>query len=142
MQNINFETGLRSYSLNNDESKVIYFNPTDLDIATRFDKAISDIENYKAKEIDTKSDDVVKQASDAVSDFDEFIKKQIDYVLGNKVSDVVFNGVSPMSPVKGKPLYERFLDAVSEIITAEIGKENKAIAKRVSKYTDAVKGLK
>ena len=64
------------------------------------------------------------------------------YAIRSYYADVVFGNVSPMSPVGGVPLYERFLDAVSPIITAEIEKENKEVSKRISKYTSAVKGLK
>ncbi len=138
---INFDDGLRSYDLNGDSSRIIMFNPTDFAIATRFDIAIKEIEKYKAKNI-LADGDIINETSVAVSDLDTFIKKQIDFILGNPVSDVVFGNVSPMSPVGGVPLYERFLDAVSPIITAEIEKENKEVSKRISKYTSAVKGLK
>lgn len=153
MQNLNFDDGYKEFSINNDPNRVIRFNPADFGIIERIKKAYDEID--KTTNIDTdaqlKTDgtplELIGQAADIVTNMNNTIKAQIDYIFNSPVSEIVFGKQSPMGMVKGKPLYERFLETVIPVIQEEVKAEMAASQKRISKYTnlsrnDIIKGLK
>ncbi len=144
MQNIDFEDGLKSFTCNNDPSKVIRFNPGDFSIIERIDASYKVIEavTEKAKNFKLKPDGSpvsdLAEAAEAVREISTAIKEQIDAIFDSQVSEVVFGNQSPMSMVKGVPFYERFLMAVMPVIRDEVRKEKAASKKRIEKYTKQV----
>jgi len=46
MQNINTDDGLKRFTINGDENRVIEFNPNDLNLITRLSKAQKDINEF------------------------------------------------------------------------------------------------
>lgn len=156
MENINFNDGYKEYSINGDDTKVVRFNPSDMGILARMDKALSAIADIgkELKSIDApiKNDGTVefegaddetltllKVAGEQLSDIDKKVRAQIDYLLDSDVSSIAFGNQSCLSMVGGKPLYERFLDALMPIIKKDVEAERNASKKRVEKYTKAVK---
>lgn len=153
MQNLNFDDGYRPFTLQNDPNRVIRFNPADFGIIERIKKAYDEIDNATKfdTDIDLKADgtplELVGQAADIVSDMDNIIKRQVDYIFNSPVSEMVFGNQSPMGMVNGVPLYERFLSTLIPVIQEEVKAEMAASQKRISKYTnlsrnDIIKGLK
>ena len=47
MKSIRFETGYKTFSINDDPDRTISFNPTDADIVQRFAKAIKELQSEK-----------------------------------------------------------------------------------------------
>lgn len=145
MQNIRFDDGYREFMLNDDPDKVIRFDPTDFAIINRFNEALKNIEKstegLEDIELDAKGDPqkAMDDSAEIVSSITKYIKEQVDYMFDSPVSDKVFGNKSPLATVKGKPLFERFLEAAIPMIEKEIRKEMKASEKRVSKYTSQVK---
>ncbi len=145
MQNLIIDDGYKEFSINGDESRVIRFNPSDFSIIERINTAYEEIN--KATDIDTdielkpdgKPVSELEKVAEIVSSINTTIKKQIDYIFNSPVSDAVFGNQSPLSMVKGMPLYERFLNAVVPIIRQEVAKEQEASRKRIDKYTKQVK---
>lgn len=145
MQNLIIDDGYKEYKINGDENRVIRFNPSDFSIIERINTAYEEIN--KATDIDTdielkpdgKPVSELEKAAEIVSGINTTIKKQIDYIFNSPVSDAVFGNQSPLSMVKGTPLYERFLNAVVPIIRQEVAKEQEASRKRIEKYTKQVK---
>lgn len=140
MQNLKFDEGYKEFSINGDESKVIRFNPTDVAIIERFAQAEKNMTTYMEKikdyKIDESKDDLEKLRAEAEAQKEArlFICEQVDYIFDNPVSLVVFGNQSPLSPVGGKLLFERFLDCVKPVIEADVKKENEASQKRINKY--------
>lgn len=130
MNNLNFDDGYKSFMINNDPNKVIRFNPTDYGMIERIEQSMKIIDeaNMSVNDIELNADGtpVLESASESVSKTSKIIKDQIDYVLGSNVSDIVFGKQSPLSTVKGKPLFERFLECVLPVVQKEIEKEIKA----------------
>lgn len=127
MESIIFEDGYKEFTINNDPDRTIRFNPSDVGIAERFREA------YKA--IDKRMSE--KREGDTVAligELDAEIKAQIDFIFNQPVSEKVFGRQSPMAPVGGKMLFERFLEAVLPVITESIEKERKASSERIGKY--------
>lgn len=151
MQNISFNDGYNEYRINNDETKVIRFNPSDFNIIERASTAMKTIpaiveemekEDFALNPDGTVNVDEVQDielAGKMVSKIDRGIKEQIDFIMGNNVCDIVFEGQSCLSLTDGVPLYERFLDAVIPIIKKDVENEQKASQKRIDKHTKAVK---
>lgn len=145
MQNLIIDDGYKEYKINGDENRVIRFNPSDFSIIERINTAYEEIN--KATDIDTdielkpdgKPVSELEKVAEIVSGINTTIKKQIDYIFNSHVSDAVFGNQSPLSMVKGMPLYERFLNAVVPIIRQEVAKEQEASRKRIEKYTKQVK---
>lgn len=136
MESLIIDEGLKSFAINNDENRVIKFNPSDMSILHRVEETLTNVEKemkkYADKEFDGKTE---KKMS-------EFICSQIDYIFNSKVSSIVFNGTSPLSTVKGVPYYVRFIEAVKPIIEQEILNERKASEEKIKKYTEKYKGSK
>lgn len=149
MQNLIIDDGLKEFTINNDPDKVIRFNPADINLLDRFDKAYKSIEEEQKKleedielEVDGKpveEQEDYDQALEVIRRLNQFIKDQIDYMFDSEVSDVIFGNQSPMSTVKGRPFFERVFDAIEPILKKEITAEIKASEKRVSKYTGQIK---
>jgi hypothetical protein len=145
MRNLNFDDGYKEFSINGDETRVIRFNPADFGILERIKEAYEEIEKATdiKEDIELNADgsvmDKLSAASSVVSGIDSTIKAQIDHIFNSNVSEVVFGNQSAMGMVKGVPLYERFLNAVTPVIQQEVEKEMRASQKRIKKYTDVVK---
>ncbi len=144
MQNFNLDEGYKEFTINNDPNRVIRFNPADYGIIERINEAYKEIEKIsKIKEdIELRADgtpiEEFAKAAEVVNKVSTTIKKQIDYIFNSDVSDVVFGKQSPLSTIKGMPLYERFLEVVMPEIKKEIESERKASEKRIEKYTKQV----
>lgn len=136
METLIIDEGLKTFAINNDENRVIKFNPSDMSILHRVEETLANVEKemkkYEEKKLDGKTEKKIS----------EFICGQIDYIFNSKVSDVVFNGTSPLSTIKGIPYYVRFIEAVKPIIEEEILAERKASEEKIKKYTEKYKGSK
>lgn len=142
MKNINFEDGYKEFTINNDPERTIRFNPSDIAIVERFHEASRALEKLiaesgeKEKNVEMKEDTV-----EAIGKLDKAIREQIDYIFNQPVSETVFGKQSPMAPVGGKMLFERFLEAVLPVITTHIQDEKKASAERIGKYVNEAQKL-
>jgi hypothetical protein len=146
MQSIKFDDGFKEFMINDDPSRVIRFNPADYGIIERFDKARKEI----AAEVDKIQEDInikpdgsaeddLGEAADLLDRTNKLIRDKIDYIFDSQVSDIAFGRQSPLSSVKGLPLFERFIRAAQPYIEKEVRKEQEASQKRISKYTSQVK---
>lgn len=144
MRSINFDDGLKSFAINGDESRVIRFNPGDLNMKVRAKEAVKRISDWQAKIEDIKlnadgtpvnGDD---GTSDALEDFDSMLRHELNHIFNADVYDIVFNGQSPLCLVgKGEKyfLFEAFLFPAMKIIEEEIDAFMKDSQARVNKYT-------
>ena len=145
MQKLSFDEGYKEFSINGDVNRVIRFNPSDLAIIKRLEEAknkISESMNIKDDiELDNegKPVDSLENYSKVISHIDNVIKEQINYIFDSDVANVVFGNQSPLANIKGKPLYERFMESVMPEIKKAVEEEAKESRKRVAKYTKVVK---
>ena len=137
--NIVFDEGLREYTINGDEKRVIKVNTSDFSIIDRWLSAEQDIKDYvdKVGEVDADEDGLK-----VIGELKQFIYDKIDYIFNAKVSDIVFNGANPLSTSGGVMLFERFLDAFMPVIQKDLNDEQKKSEKRIKTYTDEVKKYK
>ena len=145
MQKLSIDEGYKEFSINGDENRVIRFNPSDLAIIKRLEEAKNKISESMAIKDDIELDnegkpvDSLENYSKVISHIDNVIKEQINYIFDSDVANVVFANQSPLANIKGKPLYERFMESVMPEIKKAVEEEAKESRKRVAKYTKVVK---
>lgn len=145
LRNLNFDDGYKKFMVNNDPNRVVRFNPADINLLDRLDQAQKRIEEEQKKlQEDVELLPNGEPASDeenhneiltGLRSINKLIKDQVDYIFDSEVADIVFGKQSPLSTVKGKPLFERFLEATKPFLEEEIAKEQKASQERINKYT-------
>lgn len=141
MKSINFNEGLKKFCINDDESRVICFNPGDQNIMVRADKAVKRIEEYQKhmENIRLNPDgtpvDETPEAIQILEGFDDLVRKETNYIFNADVYDIAFAGQSPLSPAGNEFLFEAFYNVVIPMIKEETEAFNKAAQKRVEKYT-------
>ena len=108
MENITFDTGLRSYRVGNG---VLRFNPADPNLYARFQQALEGIETLE---------ETLKGEGDTVSrlaDADKKAKALLSQVFGSDVEEV-FGGLSLLAVGEnGQLLLTNFLNAIEPILT-------------------------
>ena len=143
MQSINFDDGYKSFAINNDESRVIRFNPSDPNQIKRYNESLKNMMATKEKigdDIKLFPDGTIKEAKDIeataalLDEADNIIRENINLMFNSNVYDTVFAGQSPFTMVKGKYLLEHFLLAVEPIIRQSAGEAAAASERRMNKY--------
>ena len=87
MQSINFDEGIKTFSINGDEARVIRINPGDLNLLVRSEEAQKHIAEYQEqiKRIPLNSDgtpvDGSEESSDALRSFNSMMRKELNYIL-------------------------------------------------------------
>lgn len=144
MNNLSFDEGYKEFTINNDESRVIKFNPSDYAIITRLAEAKKTIEDAikKAGDIEINAEGQAvdfERTGDMVKMVDDVIREQVDYIFASKVSDKIFGSQSPMSNIGGEPLFVKVFKCIEPIITDALTEKRKESKKRVEKYTKGIK---
>lgn len=143
MRSISFCENYKSFSINGDESRVIRFNPDDPNILVRAEEAQKRISEKQGllTTVKLRPDGSPvsnsEAASEALREFDEMIRKEINYVFNADVYDTVFAGQSPLCIVGEEKdfLFEAFLKAAMPIIEEGIAEFNAKGMDRIEKYT-------
>ena len=132
-------------TINNDESRVIRIDLSDVGIIERLNESYKKIDEFQKtnKDIEINSDgtptDGLAQSAEILKKFKDLINEQIDYILDAKVSHIVFGNKNPLSTVKGVYLWERFLNGLKPYIDKVAEREQKESKKRLSKYMKVIK---
>ena len=144
----NFNPGDKAdlnYTINNDENRVLSFNPNDKNLLKRFNEGMEmlnkDFEEIKGF-VDSKGDTFDEEMNASVEVLDMFenkLRDMLNYVFNADVYDVVFNGANPLSTSGGKLIVENFLDGIGDLLKSEIDKENKKAMDNIKKYQKAYK---
>lgn len=136
MNNLVLDDGYKEFTINNDPDRVIRFNPTDTALVERFKKSQKTLDALIKELGETKPDNM----EEALERIDTAIKREVDAIFNQPVSEKVFGNQSPLAMVGGKPLFERFFEAVIPVITDEMKKQTKQRQKKVSSYVKAAIG--
>lgn len=147
MQSINFSDGYKSFCINNDPDRVIRFNPTDIDIVKRFNQAMKELREEKEglEDVNLNPDGTVvdddatlEKTSEVLEQFNQVIRKKLNFIFKSDVYDTIFDGQSPMAIVgtERQLLFEAFMDAAFHVINEEV---ESATRERVDKYVSKYK---
>lgn len=134
MPDIQFDTGLVSYTLNG--KSAVYFNPTDSTFIERlfntFDELDKKQDNYKA-EIDKVADK--REIFEVAKRRDAEMREMIDSVFGLPVCDELIGGMNVYSLANGLPVWANLLLAIMDEIDTSFAREQKLTNPRIAKYT-------
>lgn len=144
MQSLNFDEGLKSFAINDDENRVIRFNPADPDMLPRYYKALEMIKSADSnllKDVrlsatgEPEDSEDVAAAAQALEEMNDVIRQALNLMFNADVYDTVFAGQSPFCIVQGgKYLVEAFMESLQPVLETEIKAYQKASEKRMSKY--------
>ena len=132
-------------TINNDENRVIRVDLSDFGMIERLNESYKKIDEFQKNHKDIKINpdgtaaDKLNESAEILKAFNTLVREQIDYILDSKVSDIAFGNKNPLSTVKGVPLYQRFLNALSPYIQKIMEKEKKESNKRVEKYMKVIR---
>ena len=135
MQSISFDEGYKEFAINNDENRVIIFNPKDFGILTRMEDTLSDFEALEKKLKDGNEEEFTNNLREA----EKVVHEKIDSIFNANVHDIIFNHQSPISLVGGEFLFMRVIEALVPIVEKEVKYEMQKSEKRMSKYTEKYK---
>ena len=135
MQSVSFDEGYKEFAINNDENRVIRFNPKDFGILTRMEDTLSDFEALEKKLKDGNEEEFTNNLREA----EKVVHEKIDSIFNANVHDIIFNHQSPISLVGGEFLFMRVIEALIPIVEKEVKYEMQKSEKRMSKYTEKYK---
>lgn len=145
MKNLDLGEEYVELTINNDESRVIRIDLTDIGMIERLNESYKKIDEFQKnnKDVGINADgsptDGLNTSAEILKSFRVLIEEQIDYILDSKVSAIVFGNKNPLSTVKGVPLYERFMKALKPYIDEIAKREQKESKKKMEKYMKVLK---
>jgi hypothetical protein len=135
MPNLVIETGVKTFTINNDESRTITFSPTDYGFIKRLETAYEQLDAAQVKwaEAGKEATGDIHNLMDVIDGAEKEIRSLIDYAFAAPVSEVVFHGLSAYALAGGAPLWANFLLAVFDECDAEFTAQEKASNPRLQK---------
>lgn len=134
MKELNFESGLVTYSLNG--KCEVSFNPTDSNFVERlyttFEELDKKQESYKAQ-IEKMADK--KEIFEFARERDTEMREIIDGLFGVPVSEALFGGMNVYAVANGLPVWCNLMLAVMDEVDSTYAREQKATNPRIAKYT-------
>lgn len=134
MKELNFDTGLVTYSLNGQRD--ITFNPTDSGFAEKLYGAFETLdkrqETYKAEVERTKNS---REVFETARKMDGEMREIIDGVFGSGTCAALFGAMNVYAVADGLPVWANLLLAVMDEIDTSFTREQKATNPRLEKYT-------
>lgn len=134
MKELNFESGLVTYSLNG--KCEVSFNPTDSNFVERLYAAFEELdkkqEGYRAQ-IEKMADK--REIFDFARERDTEMRGIIDSVFDAPVSEAVFGGMNVYAVAGGLPVWCNLMLAVMDEIDTTFSREQKLTNPRIAKYT-------
>lgn len=134
MKDLNFDSGLVTYSLNG--KCEVSFNPTDSNFVERLYTAFEELdkkqEGYKAQ-IEKMANK--REIFDFARERDAEMRAIIDGVLDVPVSDAVFGGMNVYAVANGLPVWCNLMLAIMDEVDSAYVREQKAMNPRIAKYT-------
>lgn len=141
MSKLTLNTGVKTYEIEDENGKelgVISIYPNDFNIGKRAKEVqikIMDYINAAEKIVNEREEDVIEE----ITELDNKIKEQLDYLFNTKISETVFKGLHCLNVTAGgKYFIESFLDMIIPVINSEMDKAIEVSKQRVNKYTSQV----
>ena len=137
MPNLQVNLGVEEYSLN--DRVTVSFNPTDMAFTERLTKAFEELEALQEKARDLVAaidgDDPRPLFADLRA-IDAEMRKAVDRLFEQDVSDALFQGVRLYAASEGLPVWNNLLLALVTEIDDAYKREKRAMDERIRKYTE------
>ena len=138
--NMQFESGLKTFTINGDEDRTISFAPSDTQFVRRVQGGLEQLDACQQKYRDAadKETDTVK-ILDLVDSCDKEIRTIIDGIFVQRgISDTIFGSLSTCGVAQGMPIWAGFIVALiskcDEYINAQDKQTNPKLQKLLKKY--------
>lgn len=128
MNNIVFEEGIKEFAINNDENRVLRFNPSDIGLVDRIKNELEKIDVY-AK--DNLSD---KENFDLAIELDKQLREHVDQMFYEGASQIIFADQNVMTTVNGMTIFERFFRSLLNTMEPYVKKEGRKSKEKIEKY--------
>ena len=132
---INVPTGLKKYDIADLDGNVLgsfYFNPADVDIVSRYDKAMESFEK-KIEEVQSVN---IESLSEKYEKMKSIAYEMIDDIFNSNVAEKFFSIMSPFSLMEdGRRFLEVVVQAIGKVIENENGQRVKKAEIKISKVT-------
>lgn len=132
MRELNFDTGLTTYTVNG--KCEISFNPADIAFVKRlfntFDALAKRQDNVEVESKELGGEDLFELAEQRNRE----MREQIDSIFGEPVCDKVFGSQSVYAMAGGLPLWCNFLMAIIDEVDAAVALQQKQVNPRVQHY--------
>ena len=135
MRELNFETGLVTYTLNG--VCEVKFNPTDNDFSERLFNAFDDLEKKHEgwkKQVEKMVDK--REIFAFMRERDAEMRAIIDDLFGAPVCDACFGNMSVYALADGLPVWVNLFLAVMDKINTTFAREQKMTNEKIRKYTE------
>lgn len=135
MPNLEIETGVKTFTINNDECRTITFCPTDYGFIKRLESAYEQLDTAQEKWADEgreAGDDVHKMMA-VIDGAEKEIRALIDFAFNAPISGIVFQGLSAYAIAGGAPLWANFLLAVFDECDKEFTTQEKMTNPRLQR---------
>ena len=126
--------------INNDESRFIFLDLSDLNVPTRFEEVSPEIEkilisigSYADNISDEEKANAVKEQ---IIEGDKKVRDYIDYIFDSKICEVCAPSGTMFDMIDGKFRWEYILDALSSLYSDHIELEFNKVMSRVRSHTD------
>lgn len=130
---INISLGLnkQSYTIDGDESRVIYLDPSDMSVAKRLEDFSGTVEALFDKLRDIPDEEFTQR----VLDVDKELREAINVVFDYDVCSVCVPSGTMFDGKDGKFKFEIVMNTLAAVYTDNISAEMKKITDRISKHT-------
>lgn len=134
----------KKFRINNDNSKILELNTSDMRIATRLKEAYPRL-NQLMDEVTDKiaelpeGDDIdekqLVQLSKVIEDIDKAMRVEVDYIFDANVSEICGSDGSMWDPIEGAFRYEHIIDKLAKLYENNLDKEFMEMKRRVETKT-------
>lgn len=115
MKSINFNTGIKKYAINGDESNVISVNISDVNLLKRIKDSSGVFDDILGRL------DREENTPELLAEVDAAIKEELDRVFGTDISAHAFGDANCLSPLEdGNLLFMAFFEAFAPAVLEDI----------------------
>jgi hypothetical protein len=136
----------RKFRINQDNSKILELNVSDMRIATRLkeayprlnklmDEVADKFNSIPDDDGDEINEDILNQVADAVDEIDNKMRDEINYIFDAPVSEVCGTDGSMWDPIDGSFRYEHIIDKLAKLYENNLDKEFMSMKRRVETKT-------
>lgn len=139
----------KAYRLDGDNSRIIYLDPSDMNIVVRLEEVYPEIQKLAVEagdriiaSKDVKEDDnsPLNDISEILKDIDKKMREKLNYIFASDIADICEPTGNMYDPVGGEFRFEHIIDVLTTLyannITAEFKKMQERVKKHTAKYTN------
>lgn len=137
-------TKKKEFRIDGDNNRILKLNTSDLGTVVRLQKLYPQLVELGTKAVEKLDldndeltvDEMIAQASDAVKEIDEEMRRLMDELFDANVSETCAPSGTMFDPINGKFRFEHIIDVLSGLYESNMQSEIKKTASRIAKHTD------